>query len=380
MASNVNVPVQNPPAPPAATQPPVATAAPTNLNEMTPQQIRDLAAGAAPQPVAAPVVQPQPQAGPQPVRGADGQWAIQLPTGQVYKGASPEAAWQQLYDGQVAASRRITELNTEAERLRSGLAAVTGRPVEVTPGAAGQPAKLTWDTAVYRELEKNDPLLAQNYMDACRFGLADINDVPQAFTRMYENTTYNETARETNSFKAMAPDFPGTKEAIDKVLGFLNDNKIAYTATNLKMVHDGMVRAHSLDPTKGYAPHTPGQPQGGQPAPAAAPPAAPTPVPPPVIDANPQGLYSFGPGGFGTAPPAEAPAVAPAPQAPQPVAPAPVAATTGYPSMPVPAQQPLPPAPQGAGPTAGAGPVTEDTLNTLPTDQLKAYIMQSLQR
>lgn len=392
MATNTNVP--NPPQPQPGPNPgqpnptpapvPAPTPVPTNPHEMTPEQIRQLAAGPAPAPV--PIAQPAaPPAPYQPMRQADGSYAIQLPTGQIYKGASPEAAYAQLYEAQVNASRHIQQVNAEVERLRAGLAAVTGRPVEVTPGQPGQPATISWDVNLYRELEKQDPLLAQDYLDACRFGFNDINAVRPAFQSMQQTTSKMNLAWETNNFKAMAPDFPQTKEAIDLILKELNGRGLPYTAANLKLVHDSLVRSHAVDPNTGYAPLpanalpqlVAGQPQTMPTQPALPPPA---PVAPPVVDANPQGLYSYGPGGFGTRR-EEVPTAQPAaPPAGQP-APAPPAAA--YPSIPQPVAQPqpMPAAPTGAGPVAApAGAMSEDQLYSMPTDKLRQFVEANLQR
>ena len=386
--------------------------------EMTPEQIRALAAGnppqpqpsPAPQPAPQPVPQPQPQpqqppvqqppaptAAPatgQPTRLADGSWELRLPTGQVYKGANEQALITALATAQVNASERIRQVTDEATRFRAGLEAVTGRRQD---GGNGQPTGgFQFDPAVYRELSQSDPMLAFQYQMGALFGVDDINEVIPTVRKVLDNSTKYEVQTAINQFRAQAPDFPGTQDAINKVVGFMKDKNIPFNADNLLLVHQGMVARGEAN--GGYKPLAPGQiPPGmavpanpyAQPVaqPAAQPGTQPTPA---LVSPDPQGLYFFGPDGFGSRPPAPVPQpTAPAPVAQPasvaqpsayPPAPAPVA-VPGFPSMPTPAAVPMPAAPIGApSNSVPTGQLTEDQIAAMPRDQLRQYIESNLQR
>ena len=329
-------------------------------------------------PVQQPPTQQQPQAL-QPIQLQDGSFELRLPTGQVYKGANASEVWQRVAEAQVAASQRIRDLSDEATRYREGLAAVTGRqPV----GPNGQPVQqgpqpLRFDAAVYNELHKQDPQLALQYQLGAMFGVADINEVPGVVNRLIENSARYETQMTINNFKAMAPDFPGTDQAIKAVMDFIAANNIPFTAPNLKMVHDGMVRAHAANPQTGYAPLAPGQFPQVAPAPQAQPQANTQPAPAVNYDPNPQGPYAFNPDrGFG----AYQPAPVPAPVA-QPTATAAPVPTAGFPTMPqVSAPAAPPPAPPTGMPAANQpAQIDEAKAATMTTQELRQYIESQLQ-
>lgn len=373
--STPNVTPNNPTQPAAAT-PPAATL-PTNQNDMTPQQLRDLAAGVpAPQQVAQPGQEAIPNIpGLPPIeRQQDGTLAMRLPTGQIYKGTNVTELFTQVVQGQVNASTRITELNTEAQRLRDGLAAVTGQPVGTTPGQS------QFDRAVYMELQAQDPILAANYLDQHRFGLPNINDVVPYYTRTAQSAEEFRTAQTVNTFRIMSPDFPGTEQAVNEVMGFMKANSIPFTAPNLKLVHDGMVKAGKYQPLQITMPGQPAQPTiqipGMPPIPVATQPGAPGALAPVVYDPSPAGNYGFGPGGFGTQAPPPAPVQVAVPSV---IAPPPVAVpTAGYPPIP---QQAVPlPMPQVTPIQAPPGAVSEAQVNAMDTATLRQYIESNLQR
>lgn len=354
---------------------------PANMGEMTPQQVRSIADNIQPtlqQPVQQPQQQPVPQIpGLPPIeRGADGMLSMKLPTGQVYKGRDMNELTAALAQAQVNASQRITELGSETARLRQGIAAVTGQPVQ---GPDGQPAAQVsqFDRATYMELQALDPILAANYLDAHRLGLPSVNDVVPTYQSVMRATQEFQTAQTVNQFRVLAPDFPGTQEAVNLVMDFMRDQKIPFTAQNLKLVHDGMVRAGK------YQPLAPQQFMPvAQPTVTAMPTMQPQAQPqaPAMYDPSPQGNYAFGPNGFGSQyeTPAATPPAPAMPAAPQ----LPVQQTVAYPAMP---QQAMPmPMPQvttqPTAPTGGNTPITEEAVNTMGTAQLRQLIENNLPR
>lgn len=356
---------------PVNPQPPVATpaqpAAPAAPSEMTPEQIRNIAAGTpVAAPAAAPTQLPSIPGLPPIERQADGSLAMKLPTGQVYKGANEWELMAELAKGQVNSSAHITNISQETERLRQGLAAVTGT------GTPGQPGQSQFDRAVYMELQAQDPIIAANYLDQHRFGFQNINDVVPTFQRTAATAEDYRTQVTVNNFRNSNPDFPGTQQAVDAVMGFMKTNNIPFTADNLGMVHQQMVRAQKYQPLvmNPNANQQPGMPT------TPAQPTAPAPgFNPATYDPNPAGLYAFGPGGFGTS---NAPAPA-APAAPMPAAPA--APQYAYPTMPN-VSQPATPVPMGPNTTMTIQPgqaITEDTMNgQMSKEQLRQFIETNL--
>jgi hypothetical protein len=364
-----NLPQQQPP----AQQPPAQQPPSQNPNDLSPQQVRDIAAGIPQQAQPAPQQAPPAQIpGLPPIeRAQDGTMSMRLPTGQVYKGANEYELMAQLAQAQINASGRISELGNETARLRNGLAAVTGQPVQ---GDGIQPAQSQFDRAVYMELQAQDPILAMNYLDQHRFGLNNINEVIPYYQRTAQAADEFRTAQTVSQFRILAPEFPGTQQAVDSVMGFMKQNNIPFTAPNLKLVHDGMVKAGVYQPLQMTQ-----QPplQAAQPAPQ---PGAPQPpqIDPRLLDPNPQGPYAFGPGGFGTNYPAQPSAsVAPQPTQPTVVAPPPLP-TAQYPPIP---QQAAPlPMPTVTPTAAPNGQPSEAQVNEMDTSTLRRYIESNLPR
>jgi hypothetical protein len=376
-------PGQPPPAAPGQPAPQPTPQAPQDMGGMTPEQLRQYQAGVQPG-TPQPVFQPAPVNPYAPVQQQDGQYAISLPTGQRYLGRSPEEAIQRLAEGQINASQTISAVTAERDRFRTAL----------TGDQPGQ-GQAKFDKAAYMELQQVDPILAANYLDQFRFGLNSPAEVPQTFQRMNANAMEYEMAREVNTFKALAPDFPGTQAAVDAVMQTLRANNIPFKAENLRMIHNELANRGvyqrvpvNPSPTPSYQPPmygTPGQPQ----------PQIPGQPPAQLVIPNfePQGNYGFGPNGFGSAPqpaPQYAPPQYAAPVPPQqgvqypPSMPQQAAyyppAPAAYPGMPPAAAAPMPPPPQGAAPVPqGSQQPNEGQLNLMSAQQLKDVVEQRLQ-
>jgi hypothetical protein len=370
---------QTPPQPPAPQQP----AAPQNPGEMTTQQLREPAppppAPAAPQPPAAPPPA-APSDMPLPQLNQAGQYEIALPTGQRYQGATPEQAYQQVIQAQINASELIREQRQELDRIRAGVQQAVGEPPAATAGGAMQ-----FDRNVFVQLMNSDPILALDYADACRWKLNSVDEVEEQRQRVFQNTQSTEIDRVTTGFRAMAPDFPGTPEAVDKLMNTMNQQGIPFNAENLNIVHRHLVGLHAQNPQWGYAPA--GQVvQPPQPPQQSLPPQ----VPPVPYNPAPMGPYAYDPSvgfqpqGYPQQPPPVVVPPAPVPgqyisatQAPpQPV---------GYPQIPVAAYPPVYPMPQapaapGPGQTLPQGFASEDDINRMSTVDLRNAIAQHLQR
>ena len=69
----------------------------------------------------------------------------------------------------------------------------------------------------YYQLLNEDPLEAQNYLDAYRFGISDPDQVPQRFNQMYEKISQLDGANLAASFANAHPEFPSDTESANKL-------------------------------------------------------------------------------------------------------------------------------------------------------------------
>jgi hypothetical protein len=408
MATNSNVPNPNP-------NPPQE-----DPNALTPQQIRDRAAGQQPQqtppaptqqpPAPQPGQQPpqqQPPAGPQPPtqqpppqqaapsnlprpqRQQDGSFVIQLPTGQRYVGRNEQEAYDNLATAQISASTTIRDLREQADRFQRGIQVLSGAPA-VDP-ATGTP-KPVFEPAIYKSLQEQDPMTAQLYLLQNIFELNSIDEVIPAINDMRYQTRDYAYQMAINKFRAGAPDFPGTQQAVDTLMDTMKAHNLGFTADNLIMVHNALKQQNRY-PQGAFPQQQPQQPQQFAPQ---QPPQQPAynPNPNPFQFQPGRGFNQFQPPPpppqqqpqppFQASPYAQPPGFGPAPYNPyaqpqNPYAPAPPQmAAGGFPPMPQ-QQIPIPAGPQGApGFAPGNGQPNEDALNLLPRDELKRQIEANL--
>lgn len=385
-------------------QNPATPPTPSDPNEQTPEQIRQAAQGGSPPqpspqpqpPQAPPAAQPPAQAPPaqqppatppapgavpRPIQQPDGKFAIIMPSGQRYIGDSPEATYDQVIQAQVSATRTIRDITGERDRFRAAAQTLSGgQPVDPQ---SGQP-KQQFEKGVFQSLQEQDPMTAQLYLLQHLFEFDSIEEVIPALTDMRYQTRDYAYNMAINQFRAQAPDFPGTEDAVNKVMQTMQARNLQFTADNLKLVHDGL-----KNQPHGYAP----LPMQQAPQPPQAPPynpyAAPPQPPQLAYNPNPQGMYGYEPGrGFGPSsvpmaaqqPPNPYPPPPPgygyAPLPPNPYLPANVQPPS-YPAIPAVSTPPLPTAPTGGPPMPGQF-VDENALYSMDKNALREQLERSL--
>jgi hypothetical protein len=322
---------------------------------------------------------------------------LALPTGQRYKGASPEEVWQQVAAAQVSASQTIRDISLERDRYRRGIQTISGAP-EVDP-ATGQ-AKPVFDHGIFENLWGNDPMMGMQYMLQHLFGLNSIDEVVPTLEDVRYQTRDYAYQMAINRFRAAAPDFPGTQQAVDALLDTMKAHNMPFTSDALVMVHNALKQQNRY-PVAQQQPPQGQQPQGQQPPP-----------PQPAFNPNPQGPYAYEMGrGFGPpavfAPPAPpqpqyqappnpyqqppnpyaAPPAPPgfAPMGPQGYAPTPPPgfyqpAPGTFPTMPAMQTPPLPTVQPGMGMQPGSNVVDEGALNNMDRATLRAALESGLPR
>jgi hypothetical protein len=115
-----------------------------------------------------------------------------------------------------------------------------------------------FDKDKYYQLLHDDPITAQNYLDAQRFGIAEPRDVPGYFTGMYEKVSALDGQTLAAGFVNQHQDFPQDADSAKaltqrvvqlKGLGHptsLDTMELAYT----QLVHEGKIKPMEAEPEK----------------------------------------------------------------------------------------------------------------------------------
>lgn len=166
----------------------------------------------------------------------EGAIEVKLGDNSVVKGTDIEDAFKNLAEMKVNASRAIKETSDKWEAERSERERIAAE-LEATKAEllkAKEPPKQTqnkqddgksFNKETYFQLLGEDPRIAQNYVDAFRFGIEDPNKVPDTFNSMRENL--DRVSQQVDSFTqesvtakflAQHPEYPqGDLEAAKKL-------------------------------------------------------------------------------------------------------------------------------------------------------------------
>jgi len=161
---------------------------------------------------------------------------FKLADGTVVKAANWEEAFHKAAEMKVNTAVALRDREAQIETLRAAQAA----PPNAPPAATG------FDQKAYWELMNNDPVAAQNYLDAFRMGVDNPANVPVLFNEMRNVSVFSADNFEIQSFMQKNPDFPGTDEAADYLINRLAARNAPLTADGLeyeylKGVRDGVI-------------------------------------------------------------------------------------------------------------------------------------------
>lgn len=162
-----------------------------------------------------------------------------LGDGTVVKATSWEEAFNKVSEMKVNTSAALRDREAQIRTFQEQQQAPP-QP-EVTSGNG-------FDTKKYWELMNVDPVAAQNYLDAARFGVDNPDQVPQLFGEMRNVSTQSADQMEIQAFMQRNPDFPGTPEIADKLINTLAQNGEALTARNLEYYYLSGVRDGIYEP------------------------------------------------------------------------------------------------------------------------------------
>lgn len=174
---------------------------------------------------------------------------LKLETGEVIKAPNAEEALKiavKMAEDTKAAYHKQKETNEQLAAQQAALAAQVAdlrKPPQSNSG---------FDKQKYFQLLNDDPVMAQNYVDAHRFGISDPAGVPQYFQQMAQDiSTTRQEALAAAFLNQHSQDFPATADAA-KILRSQFESLIAsgYPATldTLNMAYSQAVDAGSITP------------------------------------------------------------------------------------------------------------------------------------
>ena len=202
----------------------------------------------------------------QPIEGAVQQQepkeiVIETATGAVFKGATPEEVMEKMKSSIESGSQTIKQYKEMNEQLTSSIGALQKpRPAASESG---------FDKAKYYELLNDDPVAAQDYIDATRYG-RPFSEVKESFERSARVTGEVAQLMEINKFQQtlarLGEEYQGTPENGDALLNKLGQRPL--TAENLTSAYvelkaEGKIKApaKAAEPTQQRKP--PASPRGG---------------------------------------------------------------------------------------------------------------------
>jgi len=155
----------------------------------------------------------------------------------------------------------VAALRDREEQIRQRDAQLAERQ----PGNQPTPdATSGFDQKHYWELMNVDVPAAQKYVDAFRFGVKP-EQVDSLYQEVFNTTQYSADKKEVEDFMQSNPDFPGTKEATDKIWNIMAQENFPITARNIEYVYLRAVRDGEIEPLQEEAPQpwVPPHLQGG---------------------------------------------------------------------------------------------------------------------
>ena len=194
---------------------PQPTAAPTQPEQLTPEQIAERIAQ---------------QTAPQATEPVERDFSVFLQTGQTYKGKTKDELIQELVKAQENASRRIAELSHQLPAQQ---------PVQQVQQ---QP---TFDQQKYYQMLAENPVAANSYLLEFTPEAVQLREQLEQISQ-FNNVLQEQTA--VNQFKAETPDFPVQQDVANKFEEVWNQFGLPITTANLKLVHAYCLREKVYEP------------------------------------------------------------------------------------------------------------------------------------
>ena len=175
---------------------------------------------------------------------------ITLGDGSVIKADSWEEAVKVAAKMKEDTSAALKTERAEREALKQQLESIQAQMVQANQP---KPDPNGFDKQRYFELLNNDPVMAQNYVDAHRFGLGDPSQVPGYFTNMANSISVMEGQMLAGQFLQRHDDFPQSAEsakAVREQFQVLQQQGYPATADTMDMAYQQLVNAGRIKPVE----------------------------------------------------------------------------------------------------------------------------------
>ena len=181
-----------------------------------------------------------------------------LGDGTVVKATSYEEAFQKVSDMKSNTSAALRDREEQIRQLQSQLEQRQTTPPPLPDTTTG------FDQKHYWELMNVDPIKADYYKDAFKFGIQP-EQVQGLYQEVFNTTQYSADKKEVEDFMQANPDFPGTKDATEKIWDIMGKEGFPITGRNLEYVYLRAVRDGEIEPLQEEAPQAwvPPNLQGG---------------------------------------------------------------------------------------------------------------------
>lgn len=173
---------------------------------------------------------------------------LTLKDGSVIKASSWEEAVKTAAKMKEDTAEALKQERAEREALRQQLEAMQSQIAQAQQPKA-EPG--SFDKSKYFELLNNDPLMAQNYVDAYRFGLGDPSQVPAYFSNMANSISVVEGQMLAGQFLQRHDDFPQDPEsarAVREQFQTLQRQGYPQTVETMDMAYQQLVTAGRIKP------------------------------------------------------------------------------------------------------------------------------------
>lgn len=193
---------------------------------------------------------------------------LTLDDGSIVKGTTPDEVIKTLAKMKTDTSSALKEKNKEIETMQAELAQL--RAMQQAELAKQQTVKTEqdrqqriqqsngFDREHYYALLNDKPIDAQNYLDSFRFGIADPQQVPRAFTSMQEKISAFEQQSVAGAFLVehyeTYDNTPTNNAALNARVTQLTSRGYPFEVATLNIAYDQLVREGIMKPLEPQAP------------------------------------------------------------------------------------------------------------------------------
>jgi len=178
---------------------------------------------------------------------------LQLEDGTVVKAPNIEEGLKIVAKMKTDTAAALREERTKREALEQQQTALAAQVEQLRQQSQPKPQNNGgYDKDHYWKLMNEDPMLAQNYLDAHRFGIENPEEVPTTFRRLQEDVQKNRGDQLGTLFiQQHYEDFPATPESADKLakrVKELSDQGYPLTLDTMNLAYSKLIDEGSIKP------------------------------------------------------------------------------------------------------------------------------------